>query len=129
MAAYGSPIYFDKIKNNLFQKSNKHLFKLNLDYFNHHKNDFKYIANNENLIIDKIYSSKFKNLFSKEMADDNLAFKRNFAASVQKIYEYFFSKILTKLRQNNFSENLVFAGGCALNSSANRLLTLTQKLF
>ena len=37
MAAYGSPIYFDKIKNNLFKKSNKHLFRLNLDYFNHHK--------------------------------------------------------------------------------------------
>ena len=63
------------------------------------------------------------------MADDDLAFKRNFAASVQKIYEYFFSKILTKLKQNNFSENLVFAGGCALNSSANRLLTLTQNYF
>ena len=129
MAAYGSPIYFDKIKSNLFQNSNKYHFKLNLDYFNHHKKDFKYIANNENLIIDKIYSSKLKDLFTKEMADDSLKFKTNFAASVQKIYEYFFSKILTKLKKNNFSENLVFAGGCALNSSANRLLTLTQNYF
>ncbi len=129
MAAYGSPIYFDKIKNNLFKKSNKHLFRLNLDYFNHHKTDFKYIANNENLIIDKIYNSKLKNLFAEEMFNNNITFKKDFAASVQKTYEYFFSKILSKLKLSNFSENLVFAGGCALNSSANRLLTLTQNYF
>ena len=29
----------------------------------------------------------------------------------------------------NFSENLVFSGGCALNSSANRFLTNDNKYF
>lgn len=94
------------------------------------KKKFKYIADNENLVIDTIYSSKLINLFSKEISNnDNLTFKRNFAASVQKVYEYFFLKILAKLKNKNFSENLVFAGGCALNSSANRLITLTEKYF
>ena len=37
LAAYGSPKYFDKIKDNLFKNNNKLIFELNLKYFNHHK--------------------------------------------------------------------------------------------
>ena len=44
LAAYGTPKYFDKIKANLFKDNNKLIFELNLDYFNHHKNNFQYIA-------------------------------------------------------------------------------------
>ena len=49
-------------------------------------------------------------------------FKKNFASSVQKIYELYFEKILQNICLNKFSNNLVFAGGCALNSSANNFL-------
>ncbi|MAZ07798.1 MAG: carbamoyltransferase [Rickettsiales bacterium] len=131
LAAYGSPIYFDKIKNNLFKNNHNYIFELNLDYFNHHKNNFKYIAENENLVIDKIYNSNLSKLFEKEIISHakNDLFKKNFAASVQKIYEYFFLKILEKIKNKNFSDNLVFAGGCALNSSANKLLTSNDKFF
>ena len=44
------------------------------------------------------------------------------AASVQKIYEYFFKKkILNQITNYKISKNIVFAGGCALNSSANKI--------
>ena len=41
---------------------------------------------------------------------------------MQKIYEYYFLKILDKVKNSNYSKNLVFAGGCALNSTANNIL-------
>ena len=63
LAAYGKPIYFEKIISNLFKNSNQ-LFSLNLDFFNHHKNDFQYISD-DNLYIDKIFNSKIEKLFFK----------------------------------------------------------------
>ena len=126
LAAYGKPVYYDKILDNLFVKKKDQFFELNLDYFNHHHKNFKYIAD-ENLIIDTIYNEKLKNLFSNELNENN--FQINFAASVQKIYEYFFQKIIIKIKEKNFSKNLVFAGGCALNSSANKVLTENKNYF
>ena len=57
LASYGDPIYFEKIKNNLFV-GNKNLFKLNLQYFNHANLNFGYTYNNSTNIPD-IYSKKF----------------------------------------------------------------------
>jgi carbamoyltransferase len=130
LASYGSPIYFDKIKDNLFIKSNKSIFKLNLNYFNHHKKKFKYITG-ENLIIDRIYSNKLNLLFDKEInkSASSKKFKMDFASSIQKIYEFFFKKILNQVISKNYSKNLVFAGGCALNSSANNFLISDKSMF
>ena len=124
MAAYGSPKYFNKIKDNLFIENNNDEFKLNLKYFNHHKHDFKYIAG-ENLEIDRIYNDELVNLFNDDFNNpsENDSFSKNFAASVQKVYEYFFEIILKNINLKNYSKNIVFAGGCALNSSANRFIT------
>ena len=119
LAAYGEPIYFEKILNNLF-KNDKKIFRLNLEFFNHHKKNFKYIAD-ENLLIDKIFNPKLEKLFSEDMKEEN--FTKNFAASVQKIFEFFFKKIIDTITKTNFSKNIVYSGGCALNSSANKLLT------
>ena len=129
LAAYGTPIYFDKIKNNLFFNSDENNFRLNLSYFNHHKVNFKYIAD-ENLEIDLIYNSKLLNLFSSDLAiSGNEKFTRDFASSVQKVYEFFFIKILNRINFKKYSDNLIFAGGCALNSSANKLITNNKNLF
>ncbi len=125
LAAYGKPIYFKKIKENLFL-SKKELFSLNLDFFNHQKKDFKYIAN-ENLEIDKIFNSKLEEFFSEEMDDKN--FQINFASSVQKVYEFFFEKIINSIIKKNYSKNIIFSGGCALNSSANKFITDKNEIF
>jgi|TARA_B100000787_G_scaffold69185_1_gene50863 carbamoyltransferase len=130
LAAYGSPKYFQKIKDNLFIDNNKLTYELNLKYFNHHKNDFKYIAD-DTLSIGQIYNSKLSELFFLELKDtrNKEQFTKDFASSVQKIYEFFFKKIINKIITKKFSKNLVFAGGCALNSSANRFITNTNTLF
>ena len=77
--------------------------------------------------IPNIYNSKLDDLFSPEI-DINTPeiFKKNFAASVQKVYEFHFNKILKEINSIKFSKNLVFAGGCALNSTANNILISKQ---
>ena len=87
LAAYGKPIYSEKIKENLFKFSNKE-FELNLEYFNHHNPKFKYISENI-LEIDQIFNFNLNNLFKDEMANDD-KFKENFASSVQEVYEFYF---------------------------------------
>ncbi len=126
LAAYGKPIFYNKILNNLFINDRKNTIKLNLHYFNHHKKNFKYIAD-ENLLIDQIYNLKLIELFKRDMTDEN--FRENFACSVQNIYEHFFKKIIDNLKRKNFSKNLVFSGGCALNSSANKMITSNNNNF
>ena len=130
LAAYGKPKYFDKIKNNLFIQNKKSIFELNLDYFNHHNSNFKYTAK-DSLHIGEIFNSNLVELFSAELKYTNIEdqFKKDFASSVQKIYEYFFEKIIYKISLKKFSNNLVFAGGCALNSSANRFITNEKRIF
>ena len=59
----------------------------------------------------------------------NKSFNEDFASSVQKIYEHFFKKIISEVKKDEYSANLVFSGGCALNSSANRFLTNNNDLF
>ena len=124
LAAYGVPKYFDKIKNNLFIEDLNNLFRLNLEYFSHHKPGYKYISG-ENLEIDQIYEDKLKDLFSSDINKENNyeEFRKNFASSVQKVYEFFFKKIILNILNNKFSKNLVYAGGCALNSTANQYIT------
>ena len=39
------------------------------------------------------------------------------------MYEFYFNKIIQYTVNLNFSDKLVFSGGCALNSSANKILT------
>ena len=56
-------------------------------------------------------------------------FLKDFACSVQKVYEFYFNKIIQYTVNLNFSDKLVFSGGCALNSSANKILTEKKNIF
>ena len=127
LAPYGKPKYFDKIIKNLFKSNNENLFQLNLEYFNHAKPGYRYIAG-DNLEIDQIFNSKLNDLFYEEKNSDN-NFIKNFACSVQKVYEHFFKKIISQILSKKYSNKIVFSGGCALNSSANKILTENKDYF
>ena len=93
-----------------------------MSYFEHNKINFNY-SHISNKNYPNIFSDKLNDLFKKDIENnDPVIFKKNFASSVQKIYELYFGKILQNIYSNEFSNNLVFAGGCALNSSANNFL-------
>ena len=122
LAPYGKPIFKDKIKKKLFTKTDD-LFRLNLEYFNHHRLNFKYDIS-ENINIGKILSNDFQEFLKEEKLDNKKIdeFKQNISSSTQKIFEEYFQKILEYLKKLNFSKNIIYAGGCALNSSANNIL-------
>jgi carbamoyltransferase len=130
LASYGSPKYYEKILKNLFIVDDKNLIKLNLKYFNHSKPGYRYLTG-DNLTIDQIFNSQLDELFQKEKNDesDNFQFIKDFASSVQKVYEHLFNKVILHTLSNKFSNKIVFSGGCALNSSANKILTENKDYF
>lgn len=118
LSSYGKPIFFDKLANNLFHKNS--FLETNLKYFNYHNRNFKYTfsgqPNQNNLYNEKILN--VLNLTENDLLNEEV--KRDIAASTQKLFEYYFIKILNRLKKINFSNNIIFAGGCALNSLANK---------
>ena len=110
LSSYGEPKYTNVIEKLFINLSDN--FILNTKYFNHLNNNFSYkfegLPNQECLINDN---------FKKYMPENYK--KEDFAASIQKVYENIFFKILKKAKNISSSDNLCLAGGCALNSVAN----------
>ena len=120
LSSYGSPVFFDKIKNNLF--INYKNLKLNLKYFNHTNKNFVYKFEGSP-VQPELFNNKICEIFNVNTKDeikydDNL--KKNIAKSVQKIFEEKILEICNDIIKMNYSKNLVYAGGCALNSLANK---------
>ena len=55
-------------------------------------------------------------------------FQKNFACSVQNFMNIF-KKIIKEIVDKDYSKNIVYSGGCALNSSANKFLTDKNSIF
>ena len=53
--------------------------------------------------------------------------QKDLASSVQKIFEYKLFEIIKEIKNLNYSDNLVYAGGCALNCLANSKIDLINK--
>ncbi len=115
LSSLGKPIYAEKIKNNLFKNFDK--LQLNLKYFNHHKNTYSYNFNGEPNQ-SEIFNQNIFGLFKDDISSNS--FKMDIASSIQNIFEDLLNLILIKCVKRNFSKNLVYAGGCALNSLANK---------
>ena len=117
LSSFGSPIYYNEILNNFF--SNKHNLSLNLKYFRHTGREFKYKfkgSPNQSKILNKLAATRFNVKRSQKITKKH----KDIASSVQKIFEYKLMKIINKIIKLKFSKNLVYAGGCALNSLANK---------
>ena len=119
LSSYGKPIYSKIIEDNILKKSNK--FKLNLEYFNHTGKNFNYKFSGSPKQ-NKIFNNNIENFLKlSDKTDKNFTLmQKDIASSVQKLFEKELMKICEKIYKLNFSENLVYAGGCALNSLANK---------
>jgi len=110
LSAYGKPIY----KNLLYKVidvKNDGSFRLNLEYFSFRESF-------------QMWSSKFEKLFGKPRKKNESFSKRHkdIAASIQKVAEEVYIKILNNLYSLTKTENLCISGGVALNSLANGLI-------
>ena len=121
LSSFGKAEYYDLILKKVFDQ-NKNL-SLNLEYFNHIDKNFSYKFEgqpNQN----NLYSEKLEDLFNIKDLDIKKITKihKDIAASAQKVFENKLLKICDEIKKMNISENLVYAGGCALNSLANKKL-------
>lgn len=109
LAPYGEPIYADKIREHLMDLKEDGSFRLDMQYFNYCQGL-------------TMTSKKFHTLFGREprKAESELEqFHMDMAASVQVVTEEAVLKTVAYAKEVTGSENLVLAGGVALNCVAN----------
>ncbi len=110
LAPYGSPIFKDKILNNLISVKDDGSFRLDQTYFNY--------ATGLTMT-----SDKFHNLFGKKPRnpknDRITQFHMDIAASIQSVTEDIMIKLTHSLKKEYGMKNLCLAGGVALNCVAN----------
>jgi carbamoyltransferase len=119
LAPYGSPIYRDKIINNLVDIKEDGTFRLDQKYFNY--------ATGLTMT-----SKKFHDLFGQDprnsKKDELTQFHMDIAASIQKVTEDIMIKLAKSLKKEFAISNLCLAGGVALNCVANGKI-LKEKIF
>ena len=119
LSSYGKPRYYELILNHIFKRNKK--LELNLKYFNHTDKNFSYKFEgkpNQN----DLYSFELEKLLEiKNLNIDSISdTHKDLASSAQKIFEIKLLEICLEIKNMNISKNLVYAGGCALNSLANK---------
>lgn len=126
LAPYGKPVYLKEMRDILILEKDG-LFKLNLDYFIHHKKGITTkIFEDNDPTPSLIYSEKMEKVFGKarESSEPLTEHHKNLAASVQKYCEEAIFHIQKRLHVLTGSENICIAGGVAQNSVANGKITL-----
>lgn len=111
LAPYGKPIYVDVIKENIIDIKEDGSFRLNLEYF-----DYQYGRT--------MINSKFEDLFGAPRRQPETLITQHemdIAASAQVVIEEVILRIVrhAKARYGSNIDNLVLAGGVALNCVAN----------
>lgn len=125
LAPYGKPVYTDKLKD-VIQTTPDGLFKLNLDYFIHHKEGVKTNIFEKNDPTPSIlYSDYLVEQFGplRKKGEELTQYHRDLAASVQRITEETIFHLLTHLHQKTGLDQVCIAGGVAQNSVANGKIT------
>jgi carbamoyltransferase len=119
LSSFGKPTYYNLILENVFKKSKK--IELDLKYFNYAHKNFSYKFEgqpNQN----NLYNLELEKLLNiKDLKSENINdMHKNIASSAQKVFEKKLFEICEDIKKMNISKNLVYAGGCALNSLANK---------
>jgi carbamoyltransferase len=127
LSAYGEPRYCDKIYK-IINFSKKEIFQLNLKYFKHHQGiESTWLENSP--VIENLYTNELVELLGMPRNKSEIvsSYHKDLAASVQKVYEEIFIKILQYLYEITKNPNVCISGGCALNSLANGKVKLNTK--
>jgi carbamoyltransferase len=109
LAPYGEPKYVDTIYKHLIDVKEDGSFRLNLDYFNYHVG-----LTMTNRKFDKLFGAKPRKAETPLRQLD-----MDMAASVQIVLEETVEKIVSYAKKEMGGDNLVLAGGVALNCVAN----------
>ncbi len=125
LAPYGEPEYLDRMRQLVILQPDGS-FKLNLQYFRHHREKIAYEWDNGIPAIGTLYSPALVALLGPARGNDEpLTQKhRNLARSVQAMYEEAFFHLLNTLHARHKLDAVTIAGGCGANSVANGKIAL-----
>jgi carbamoyltransferase len=120
LAPYGQPKYLEPMRE-IVRVQTDGTFKLNLKYFRHHIDNVSYSWNNCAPEVGTLYTDKLIDLLGPARGERDPLEQRHkdFARSVQAIYEKAFFALLNALHARHPCPNLALSGGCAMNSVAN----------
>ena len=125
LAPYGEPRYLAQMRE-IVRLEPDGGFRLNLDFFRHHKEKVEYEWENGSPSVGILYSPKLVDLLGPARAPDQPLEQshKDLARSIQAMYEEAFFHLLNALHARHGIDQLAIAGGCGMNSVANGKVTL-----
>ncbi len=120
LAPYGQPKYLAEMRR-VVELRDDGSFKLNLDFFRHHKEKVEFEWENGEPRVGIMFSDALVDLLGpvRQAREELTQRHKDIARSVQAMYEEAFFHLLNVLHKRHGSDNLCLAGGCAMNSVAN----------
>lgn len=120
LAPYGEAKYMSEMRR-IVELLDDGSFRINLDYFRHHKDKIEYEWGNGEPKVGTLFSESLIDLLgpARQGSEELSQRHRDIARSVQTMYEEAFFHLLTILHERHRSGNVALAGGCAMNSVAN----------
>ncbi|MCP4370330.1 MAG: carbamoyltransferase [Deltaproteobacteria bacterium] len=123
LAALGESSEIDKMRH-IVQLKSEGQFELNLQYFRHHRSDFKGAGmtwDGREPKLEPVFSEELEEVWgaARKYEEPITDRYKNIAASLQAMYEEAFFHILDHVHKKTGIPNLCLAGGCAMNSVAN----------
>ncbi len=125
LSPYGKPLFVEQLKDVVLLNDDGH-FRLDLEYFTHHREDVMFEWEGGAPVIGALFSAALCERFGPaRLPDEPLTqYHKDIASSVQSMYELAFFHLLNHLHTTSPEPNLALAGGCAMNSVANGKITL-----
>lgn len=120
LAPYGEPKYINEMRQIVLLQDDGG-FKLNLDFFRHHKERVEYEWESGEPKVGVLFSNELEKMLGpqRQKGERLTQYHNDLARSVQVMYEEAFFNLLNVLHKKHAVENLCLAGGCAMNSVAN----------
>ena len=125
LAPYGEPKYLEQMRRVVLLQPDGG-FRLNLDYFRHHREKIDYEWENGIPSVGTLYSAALADLLGPARGKDEALEQRHrdIARSVQAMYEEAFFHLLNVLHARHGLDAVAVAGGCGMNSVANGKIAL-----
>ena len=124
LAPYGEAKYLKEMRQIVLLQDDGS-YRLNLDYFRHHKESVATEWENGSPVFGCLFSDKLAKLLGPVRAkgEDLLQKHMDIARSIQAMYEEAFFHLLNKLHERHGLDAVTVAGGCGMNSVANGKIT------
>ena len=120
LAPYGEPEFVDEMRRIVLLRDDGS-FRLNLDFFRHHKEKVPYEWENGTPSVGCLFTHELEKVLgpARPAGKELTQHHKNIARSVQTMYEEAFLHLLNTLHRRHRLDVVAIAGGCGMNSVAN----------